>query len=248
MKNNSNSKEQNANPIKQSPNRLTKLTKAFFRSFFLAAPVLFFCISFFIFLTNDSTKDLENRQSIFHQDKDLLFVRNNAPLKADLNLKYSSNTNTAPSVFSALNWMFGFWEINTGETILKINIFPSDKGGNYLIGRLERFLPNGAATGSALLIIAWNPVSELYETWEFRSDGSFGGGIMEQFGPQWTAPMKYTLFNGQFMTEVITYTPKKSGGFIWQADSRTLSDLPLPSLGPVNAQPLAKTADESFFK
>ena len=173
-------------------------------------------------------------------------------------LKYSSGAagkGILPAVptaessgLSSLNWLRGAWQLDLGDTFLQISVSPSDAGGNYLIGRKESRLTDGSLLWIAILVIVRNPINELYETWEFRSDGSFGGGIMEQFGPQWSAPMKYILADGRTMTAVVTFTPQTGGGFIWQENSRTLSDLPLPSLGPINARPLAPTSREPFFK
>lgn len=186
------------------------------------------------------------------QQRYMKYFTNNSPLKYSSGAAGKGMLPAVPGAESmglvALNWLRGAWQLDLGDTILQIEISPSDAGGNYLIGRKELRLADGSLLWIAILVIVRNPISELYETWEFRSDGSFGGGIMEQFGPQWSAPMKYILADGRTMTAVVTFTPQTGGGFIWQENSRTLSDLPLPALGPINARPLAPTGRESFFK
>ncbi|MDO5581830.1 MAG: hypothetical protein Q4G69_11935 [Planctomycetia bacterium] len=141
----------------------------------------------------------------------------------------------ASQALSALDWMLGSWKFSLESGTLLSRIERS-KSENYLLREDRFFDRQSVLIHEEKTIIAWNPVSELFETWTFRSDGSFGGGIFEQFGNQWSAPVKMILFDGQSSTANNIYTPQETGGFIWESISRTLDDLALPDIPPTAAE------------
>ncbi len=154
----------------------------------------------------------------------------------DQNLQ-AADTNSSPSIahfaLEKLNWFIGRWQFNTEEEKFEMNVEWSPDG-NYLLVHEIASSSDGNMIWSGKRIIAWNPISEIFETWVFRDDGSFGGGIMQQYGNQWSAPVKLIMANGNTTTAVNLYTPQSTGGFIWESTSRTLNGIPLPNLGPLN--------------
>lgn len=151
-----------------------------------------------------------------------------------------SNTSAAAQALTALDWMIGIWEfsLDSGTLSSRIEHSPS---GNYIL-RTDQLRDQGSRLiHEEKTIIAWNPVSELFETWAFRSDGSFGGGILEQYGDQWSAPIRMILYDARTSTATNLYTPQENGGFIWESISRTLDDLALPNIPPTLAVPIRST-------
>ncbi|MDO5553108.1 MAG: hypothetical protein Q4G68_05055 [Planctomycetia bacterium] len=142
---------------------------------------------------------------------------------------------TPHDALAKLNWLLGDWQFHFESFTLNRSVTYSPNG-NYMLVRDTARDHSDTILYRELTIIAYNPVSELFETWVFRDSGGFGGGVMELFGNQWLVPVRMILADGRTSTCNYIYTPSTEGRYTLQPTSRTLGGLAIPDLPPALAQ------------
>ncbi|MDO4587160.1 MAG: hypothetical protein Q4C95_07675 [Planctomycetia bacterium] len=144
---------------------------------------------------------------------------------------------TPKTALDALNWLEGTWSIQTGTTEIRTHVVRSS-GGNYLFCFDQIRLEESKEWFSVFRIIAWNPISELFNESIFFRDGSIGNATWERYDASWVVATKVILADGRNVTAINVLTPIQPHGFNWRSESRTVDGFPLPDLGPVVAKPI----------
>lgn len=145
---------------------------------------------------------------------------------------------TSPkTALGKLDWLCGDWKIESELETVRWSIQPA-ACKNYLLFTEEGTLrPSGKIYG-VLHIIAFNPVSGLYDVSTFGTDGSFGTGRMTDVGGSLVATSQILLPDGAAATMTNIYTPGANGP-IRRSQNRTLGGELLPNLGPNEAVRIA---------
>jgi len=146
--------------------------------------------------------------------------------------KSVSTSVNATQHLQSLDWLVGQWELKSDDVHIQC-VVDWSQNKNYLISRNRINSPQGRHIAS-IHIIVWNPVSELFESYIFCNDGSFGNAIWQRYDDVWQVSLKMILFNGESLTSTEFYTPVENG-FTWQSVSRTLNGTPLPEIDTINA-------------
>lgn len=133
-----------------------------------------------------------------------------------------------------LDWLLGFWRLESELETMRWSVLPSSNG-NFLVFQEELILRESNERFCVLRIVAWNPVSNLYDFSIFGSDGSFGLGRMENIGGEWMLTTRILLPDGQPASMTELFRPK-GDGFVWRSISRFVAGAPLPDFGPLKAE------------
>lgn len=136
-----------------------------------------------------------------------------------------------------LDWLRGDWKIESELETVRWSIHPA-ACGNYLLFAEEGTLRPSGKNYGVLHIIAFNPVSELYDVSTFGTDGSFGTGRMTDVGGTLVTTSRILLPDGTDATMTNIYTPGVNGP-VRRSQNRTLGGESLPDLGPDQAVRIA---------
>lgn len=164
---------------------------------------------------------------------------------------YHTGTPTPESpskALAALDWLRGDWLLASDIEEMKWSVQPS-ADGNYLVVFEQLAVTGGSEKFGVVRIIAFNPVSQIFDLFIFGSDGSFGTGRLEwlggdpnEYGPpmseSWLLSTRILLPDGEAATMNELFEPVKDS-FIWKSVSRTVAGEPLPDLGPLKARRIA---------
>ena len=132
-----------------------------------------------------------------------------------------------------LDGILGDWRLNSEQETFRWSIHPA-VCGNYLVFTEERTLSATGQKSGLLRIIAFDPVSEIYDVSLFGTDGRFGSGLLTVVGGNLLLTSRILLPNGAVATETEIFTPS-AHELLWRVRNQTLGGEPLPDLGPIKA-------------
>ncbi len=150
---------------------------------------------------------------------------------------------TAANALRELDWLVGEWQDTTSETPVRV-LVKSAIGGSFLVRSFEANLDDGAPLQSTQ-IIGWDPRAQLFRSWTFNADGSFGDGLWTRNNDQWMIKSTQTLADGRAASGTYVMTLQNADAFTVQLVGREIEGEPQPASEVVTVERVVEEANST---
>jgi uncharacterized protein (TIGR02246 family) len=162
--------------------------------------------------------------------RNTLLAREDGKWKVAMVQEWDRDTSLDDSL-KDLQWLIGTWHMDTKDRDVTTT-YEWDENKTFIHGKYA-IKRGGKVAESGTQILGKDNADGGIRSWDFQSDGGFGGGAWSRDGKKWTVDFDGVTADGKKLSATVVYVRIDADTFTWQSVQQTVDGQPIPDTAPI---------------